>query len=506
MNAQYLPSSDLSSANWDQLRQMAEAETGMDLAGSRFPRLQEAVRKLLPAQSSSAELQRVMSQPDTRTRFLERLTVQLTVGESFFFRNEHHFRTLRETVIPAIVRDNADRRELRIWTAGCATGEEPYSLAILLDQVLGAQSHWQISILGTDLNPEFLERARQARYRQWSFRQTNIHQDRNYFTQEGDLFCLVPRVRSCVRFAYLNLVKDVYPSPLTGTLGLDLILFRNVAIYLKPEVTRAILQRFHQALRPGGWLLLGETELNLMPTEGFEVRRFDQATFHQKATDRLSSTQPLSPPTVPVLATILPNSGAGIPTVPILPDWVPLPTPRSRRLDRPRPATTTARSSLAATATSETSTCDRIERCHSHRDFAEAERIIDRIPALADRAATRLRYLRCSWHPPRLREHGGCWTCVSRRSRCWSKCSSSGRVLPKRREISPPLSRRTAGPCTSTAIVRSRISIWPWCYNRKATRGERSAACEPPCGWSRRWHHTRSSSMVKASVMAGSKK
>lgn len=394
MNAQSLPSSDLSSANWEQLRQMAEAETGMDLAGTRFPRLQEAVRKLLPAQSSSAELQRVMSQPDTRSRFLERLTVQLTIGESFFFRNEHHFRTLRETVIPAIVRDNADKRELRVWTAGCATGEEPYSMAILLDQILGSQTNWQVSILGTDLNPEFVERARQARYRQWSFRQTKIHQDRNYFTPEGDLFCLVPRVRNHVRFAYLNLVKDVYPSPLTGTLGLDLILFRNVAIYLKPEVTQAILQRFYQALRPGGWLLLGETELTQIPTQGFEARRFDQATFYQKGADRPSTIQPLSPMTMPVLATMLPSGGATISTVPTLPDWVPLPTPRNRRPDRQQTGTAAARSALDVTTNRETSTWDRIERCLSHRDFAEAERIIDRIPALSDRAAMRLRYLR----------------------------------------------------------------------------------------------------------------
>ena len=88
-------------------------------------------------------------------------------------------------------------------------------------------------------------------YRQWSFRQTNIHTDRRYFSPEGNAFRLAKRMRRHVHFAYLNLVKDVYPSPLTGTLGIDLIMFRNVAIYLKPEVNQAIIQRMHRALRPG---------------------------------------------------------------------------------------------------------------------------------------------------------------------------------------------------------------------------------------------------------------
>lgn len=167
------------------------------------------------------------------------------------------------------------------------------SLAILLDQRLRTQPpaisnrQWAIgnghvSILATDLNAEFLERARAGRYRDWSFRRTDIHHNPDYFHREGREYCLTKRIRDHVRFAYLNLVKDVYPSPLTGTLGLDLILFRNVAIYLKAEVTQAIIQRFHRALRPGGWLLLGETEVQTAPRDGFQVHRFGEATLFQK--------------------------------------------------------------------------------------------------------------------------------------------------------------------------------------------------------------------------------
>ena len=383
----------LDSNTWEQLRLLAEAETGMDLAGTRFARLQEALRKVVPLRTTSADLNRTLTQTDTRARLLERLTGQLTIGESFFFRNENHFRALREQVVPEILRTNAEQRQIRMWTAGCAGGEEPYSLAILLDMMLGPQASWNVSILGTDLNPEFLVRAREACYRAWSFRQTNVHQNANYFTREGDSFRLVSRVRDWVRFAYLNLVKDVYPSPMTGTLGLDLILFRNVAIYLKPEVTRAIIQRFHQALRPGGWLLLGETEVSAIPTDGFTVRRFDQATLHQKTCDSTAFMETLTPSALPVLATAGAKPDIAIPGVPSLPDWVPLPTRRTSPLDRsqPRGPASPVPSTMAL---AQSSAWQQIERCLSQRDFTGAETLIERLSNKSDRANVRLRYVR----------------------------------------------------------------------------------------------------------------
>ena len=319
------------SGDWDHTRQWVESETGMDLSGSRFIRLRDAVSKSLGRPDPETVLRGILARPDQQAGFLERVTGQLTVGESFFFRNEHHFRALREQVLPQILAENGSRREVRVWSAGCATGEEPYSLAILLDQVLSNHPGWQVSVLGTDLNPEFLQRAREARYRQWSFRQTDIHQNREYFKVEGDMYRLIDRLRERVRFAYLNLVKDVYPSPLTGTVGLDLILFRNVAIYLKPEVTAAILKRFYQALRPGGWLLLGETEVTATHPGDFEVRRFEHATLYRKTSDRSSGAvvdAVSSPP--PALAGVTMSSGFGLPNVPPpLPEWVPLPRSRT---------------------------------------------------------------------------------------------------------------------------------------------------------------------------------
>ena len=353
----------LAASPLEQLRQKVEAETGMDLAESRFPRFQAAVERIL-AQRPGVDLDRLMARADEHAAFLENLTAELTVGESFFFRNEGHFRALREQVLPDIFRANAAHRQIRIWSAGCATGEEPYSLSILLDQQLADGAPWRTFILGTDLNLAFLERARQARYRQWSFRQTDIHQDRRYFSSDGEWSILSPRLREHVRFAYLNLVKDVYPSALTGTLGLDLIVFRNVAIYLKPEVTKAIIERFRRALRPGGWLLLGEVELSLADTQGFEARQFEQATFFQKPAGSARESEPYAP-------LLLPNAtGAiAIPSAPMVPAWGPLPWK-----DVGKPGSPADKQSGPA---AKKTLWDQVERCLYLGEFAEAERVLE---------------------------------------------------------------------------------------------------------------------------------
>ena len=263
---------------WNHLRDWLELETGMELSGSRSSRLREAVVNVVRKQRISS---RLFTDKIEYGRFVEYVAAELTVGESFFLRNEHHMQILKETILPRILEENRERKEIRIWSAGCACGEEPYSLAILLHEWPALRS-WQLSILGTDLNPAFLEKARVGHYRPWSFRQTRIQHDARFFTRTEEGYQVQEHLRQSVRFHNLNLVKEIYPSGLNGTLGLDLILFRNVAIYLKPEVTAAILKRMFQALRPGGWLLLGEIEVSQAPQTGFETHRFANVTIHRK--------------------------------------------------------------------------------------------------------------------------------------------------------------------------------------------------------------------------------
>jgi chemotaxis protein methyltransferase CheR len=375
-----------------EIRGWLEEETGMDFSGNRLSRLRDVLKNTGSRELRATDLDELLKQWRSQPRELNDFVANLTVGETFFFRNEHHFRLLREEIIPEILRENRDREEIRAWSAGCATGEEPYSLAILLEEMLGRQSDWRFSILGTDLNPSFLDRAREGCYRQWSFRQTEIHHNRSYFLPRGDLYQLDERFRRHVRFACLNLVKDVYPSPLTGTLGLDLILFRNVAIYLKSEVTEQILARFHAALRPGGWLLLGETEVSSIAPGEFEVFRFEQATFFRKKGGQWQGESESVPPQ-PIL-TQRPSleSLLKIPKVPALPEWVELPRPRSSAASFARPEKDQQRPIPSKPGGKDCE--ERLNRSLEEQNIPEVTRLLSRIRDPKERAQLRLRCIR----------------------------------------------------------------------------------------------------------------
>lgn len=365
---------NLDEGHWQLLFERMESETGMALGVERRTSFRTAAGPLLLKHGveTNVDLARIL-ESGREARLLESLTSTLTVGETFFFRNQDHFSALRDNVLPAILEANAALHEIRIWSAGCATGEEPYSLAILCDQVLQTSGGWQISVLATDLSTEFLKKARDASFRPWSFRGTDIHLNRAYFTAEGESFRLARRIADRVRFSYLNLVKDVYPSPLTGTAGLDLILFRNVAIYLKRPVVMTILERLHRALKPGGWLLLSETEVFPDPPAGFEVVRFGQATFLRKAGGPELTRDLIVPTELPVLQEALFSTTYRLADPPALPEWVPLPA-------------------FPSPAAEEPPTWERIEQRLLRRKFDEANEILGKVEPRKDRALLRVRY------------------------------------------------------------------------------------------------------------------
>jgi chemotaxis protein methyltransferase CheR len=187
----------------------------------------------------------------------------LTVGETYFFRDRACLDALENEVLPALI---AFRREtgnlrLRLWSAACASGEEPYTLAIMLDRLLSDRSDWSLTILATDIDPDALETARAALYRNWSFRGTPDTLRGGYFRSRGaETYELSPRIRQMVTFAPLNLAQDGYPSLVTNTGAMDVILCRNVLMYFTRDAQRAAVARLQQALVPGGWLLVSPSE------------------------------------------------------------------------------------------------------------------------------------------------------------------------------------------------------------------------------------------------------
>lgn len=194
-----------------------------------------------------------------RQDLLEQLAAHFAIGETHFFRVEPQVLALRTTVLPDLIARAPSRPRLRIWSAGCSTGEEPYTLAILLREQASDFAARDVEILGTDLNPDALAAAREASYGEWSFRGTPDGVRRRYFQPDGRRWRLHDAIRDMVTFRQLNLAADVFPAWASSP-DVDLILCRNVTIYFGPDATARLYRRLADTLAPGGWLVLGPSD------------------------------------------------------------------------------------------------------------------------------------------------------------------------------------------------------------------------------------------------------
>jgi chemotaxis protein methyltransferase CheR len=187
------------------------------------------------------------------------LAATLTVGETSFFRDRDLFEALRTAVLPDVL----SRRDgpIRVWSAGCSDGQEIYSVAMLLQDMgeLGGRKH---CLLGTDVNPAAIARARRGRYPPWSFRGVDRSIMARHFTAVGADHQLNEPVRRAVTTRVHNLLEDTYPDPLAGLDAMDIVLCRNVLIYFEEDAVVETAQRLVQSLRPGGYLILGNAEVH----------------------------------------------------------------------------------------------------------------------------------------------------------------------------------------------------------------------------------------------------
>ncbi len=198
---------------------------------------------------------------------IEILAGYLTIGETYFFRDPALFELLRAHVWPALLQLNraAGRRELRIWSAACCSGEEPYSLAMqlhtLLPRLLPDWKAWKVTILATDLNPAFLKKAETAIYSAWSFRSAAQQEQKLYFDEISEgRFQLKAEIRRYVQFAPFNLITGQFPTLGNGTAQQDIIFCRNVLMYFAPQQARAVALNLIQCLNEGGYLVPAASE------------------------------------------------------------------------------------------------------------------------------------------------------------------------------------------------------------------------------------------------------
>jgi chemotaxis protein methyltransferase CheR len=227
--------------------------------------------------SNFADYLSLLSSP-AGTKEFDYLLNLITIPETYFFRDPAQFRALERFVIPEIVkRKSYPGASLRIWSAGCSTGEEPYTIAMIL--AVGMVD-MPVQILATDVSHDALKAARQGIYTSRSVRDMPQEYLNRFFSKEGDKYFLDESIKHMVEFRYFNLVTE--PYPLMEMSGWDIIFCRNVTIYFQAEATRKVIHNFSRSLREGGYLFAGYSESLRYISDEFNTIQQEGAFFYQK--------------------------------------------------------------------------------------------------------------------------------------------------------------------------------------------------------------------------------
>jgi chemotaxis protein methyltransferase CheR len=264
-------------AGFETIAQLVTARTGLDFH-SRREDVERAMRHAM-AKVGVARLDEFARRLANDNRDWDPLIGEITVRETYFYRHPEHFALLRDRVLPALREGRGEGRVLRVWSAGCASGEEAYSLAMCLQEEGLLDS---ASVHGTDLCEVALAKARAGRYREWSLRGLDPQLSKRYLRVDDADTVVCNELREKVTWSQLNLAADTYPSSLTQIWGMDLIFCRNVLIYFGPEASRRTERGLFDALAAGGWLITGPCDPVLGSHAAFQVITTEHGLMYRK--------------------------------------------------------------------------------------------------------------------------------------------------------------------------------------------------------------------------------
>lgn len=243
--------------------------------------IKEAAKEILSDDSHDSIIKWILD-GELKQADLNSLASHLTIGETYFFREEPAIEHFKQVIIPQI-REKISKEKYKIWSAGCSSGEEPYSFAILLREYLSPEDCGKISITATDISPKALQKAISGEYGEWSFRETDHHIKRKYFTKKGTSWIINSEVRNMVNFQYLNLASSNFPSSANNTSDIDLLLCRNVLMYFTPDRIKEVSKKFYEALNENGWFITSQVELNDDYFGNFNRLHSYSGIFYQKS-------------------------------------------------------------------------------------------------------------------------------------------------------------------------------------------------------------------------------
>lgn len=201
----------------------------------------------------------------------------MTTNETSFFRDAHPFRALSDEILPELLTQRGRERSLNIWCAACSSGQEPYTIAMLIQELIGADPSWRVRLLATDLDTKMLARTKEGIYNQFEVnRGLPAHLLVRYFARHGMNYQIDGRLRAMVETKFLNLAESFPPMP-----QCDVVFLRNVLIYFDIETKRQILGQVKKVLRPDGYLFLGGAETTMNVDDSWERQTIGRATVYR---------------------------------------------------------------------------------------------------------------------------------------------------------------------------------------------------------------------------------
>jgi len=289
--------SAVSEALLEQFSRFIAERIGLHFPRERLGDLERSISrtaKELGFRDTEAFIQQALSSTLSRNQ-AEILASNLTIGETYFYREKKAFEALGEYILPELLRSRRGKNKaIRLWSAGCCTGEEPYSIAIALNEAIPDLKSWNVTILATDINPHFLKKASQAVYGEWSFREAPAWFKEKYFLKtKGNHYEIKPHIKKMVTFSHLNLAEDIYPSLLNNTNAMDIIFCRNVLMYFTPEHTTKAIQHLYHCLVDGGWLIVSSVETSSVLFSRFNAAVFQGLTLYRKG--EVAPPEPTTP-------------------------------------------------------------------------------------------------------------------------------------------------------------------------------------------------------------------
>jgi chemotaxis protein methyltransferase CheR len=268
-----------SSGDVERFRGIVARGLGLHFEESGLGRLADVLKKRLEATRQSAEVYFAnLDLPMVPRTELGAIAGELTVAETYFFRNPDQFRAFVQSVLPDRMAARRGVHRLRVLSAGCASGEEPYTVAMVLRESLDPS--WEVSIRAVDINPAMILKARQTRYGAWSLRATPPQTQRRWFTQQDRDFVLDSTLCQTIVFEERNLSED--DADLWKSESYDVVFCRNVLMYFEPDAAQSLVSRIARALMPGGYLFLGHAETLRGLSQEFHLQHSEDAFYYRR--------------------------------------------------------------------------------------------------------------------------------------------------------------------------------------------------------------------------------